>query len=72
MVFDPTGKHLKDIVIPAAKPTCPTWGGQNFDILFVTTARNNSPEVSSDDEGGHMFSFKPVGIRGKAKREFPN
>ena len=71
MVFDPTGQQLKEIVLPATNPTCPTWGGKNFDILFVTTASENSPEATSNYQGGHMFRFKPVGARGNSKREFP-
>jgi sugar lactone lactonase YvrE len=67
MVFDPEGRRLKEVVLPAANPTCPTWGGKNFDILFVTTARDDG---LAEDEGGNMFMFKPVGAKGQAKREF--
>jgi sugar lactone lactonase YvrE len=70
MVFDPTGKHLKDIVVPAYSPTCTTWGGKNFDIIFAASGKDKRPQPSATDEGGHMFKYKPEGSKGTPKFEF--
>ena len=70
MVFSPTGEHLEDITFSAYNPACTTWGGKNFDILFVASGRDKSPNAKVDDEGGHMFRYKPKHARGMAKFEF--
>lgn len=70
MVFSPSGEHLKDVVLPAYSPTCTTWGGKNFDIIFTASAVDKRPEASADDQGGHMFSYKPETSKGTPKFEF--
>lgn len=73
MVFSPSGAHLKDIVLPAYSPTCTTWGGADFDIIFAASGkdkREGGKETGGGDEGGHMFKYKPVGSRGGPKFEF--
>jgi sugar lactone lactonase YvrE len=70
IVFDPDGKPLKDIVFPAANAACTTWGGKNFDIIFLATASDREGNLSKDDQGGHMFRYKPTGSRGYPKGEF--
>ena len=49
--------------------TCPTWGGQNNDILYITSAQPIVEKASLDDEGGHVFRYK-ADVRGMAKYEF--
>ena len=70
MVFDPNGKHLKDIVVSSYNPACTTWGGKNFDIIFMASGKDKRPNASHDDDGGHMFRYKPETARGIAKFEF--
>lgn len=70
MVFSPKGQHLKDIVFPAYNMTCTTWGGRNFDILYVASGKDKRADGRADDEGGHMFMYKPTGSRGMPKYEF--
>jgi len=70
MVFSKDGEHLKDVVFSAANMACTTWGGSRFDMLFIATGKDKSPGAKSDDEGGHMFRYKPHGHRGMAKYEF--
>ena len=71
MVFSPEGQHLKDIVLSARQPTCPAWGGKNFDTIYMTSAVDQYPDASPDDEGGHLFRYKPVDAHGVPKYEFP-
>lgn len=70
MVFSPTGEHLKDIIFSANNMACTTWGGRNFDILYIASGRDKSPDAREGDEGGHMFRYKPGGSRGTPKYEF--
>lgn len=70
MCFDPQGKHLTDIVFSANNMTCTTWGGQDYDTLYVTSARDSSSGATVGDEGGQMFKYKPIGAKGPAKFEF--
>ncbi|RJE22940.1 SMP-30/Gluconolaconase/LRE-like region [Aspergillus sclerotialis] len=70
MVFSPEGRHLKDIKFPARNPACTTWGGKNHDIIYVASGMDRSPNAKPDDEGGHMFRFKPSDARGQPKFEF--
>ncbi|KAI1610455.1 regucalcin [Exophiala viscosa] len=70
MVFSPAGEHLKDIVFSANNMACTTWGGREFDILYIASGKDKSPDASQHDEGGHMFRYKPVGVKGMPKHEF--
>ncbi len=70
MVFSPAGEHLKDIVFSAKNMACTTWGGKNFDIIFAATGKDKSVHAKADDEGGHMFRYRPAGYRGMPKYEF--
>ncbi|KIX01107.1 uncharacterized protein Z518_10173 [Rhinocladiella mackenziei CBS 650.93] len=70
MVFSPSGEHLKDIVFSANNMTCTTWGGQDFDTVYIASGRDKAIDATKDDEGGHMFRFKPEGAKGMPKYEF--
>ncbi len=71
MVFDPTGKQIKELLFPGQRLTCPTWGGENNDIIFITSASGGAGIASQIDEGGNMFSYKVAeGPRGKPEHEF--
>jgi sugar lactone lactonase YvrE len=71
VTFDPKGKHLKDIEFSGKNMTCPTWGGINLDILFVTSAKDGIIGINDGDEGGNMFRYKvKEGLKGKSKFEF--
>ena len=70
MVFNPEGKLLRQIKLPAIYPTCPTWGGKNNDILFITTARDRTDTPDPNDEGGHMYLVHPANVHGTTKYEF--
>ncbi|RAO73080.1 uncharacterized protein BHQ10_009092 [Talaromyces amestolkiae] len=70
MVFSPQGVHLKDITFTARNPACTTWGGKNWDIIFLASGKWRGKREIVGDEGGHMFKFKPGDARGQAKYEF--
>lgn len=70
MCFDPAGKHLADVHFPARNMACTTWGGAKMDTLYIATGKDRSTRARDNDMGGHMFAFKPPGVRGSAKYEF--
>lgn len=70
MVFNPEGKILREITFPAKKVTCPTWGGEDHNILYVVSAKDTSDGRAPNDEGGHVFMYKAEGVRGRSKYEF--
>lgn len=71
VVFNPNGKQIKEFVFSGQRLTCPTWGGENHDILFVTSAKGGDGQADQADEGGNMFSYKIVdGPKGKPEHEF--
>ncbi|KAJ5672722.1 SGL-domain-containing protein [Penicillium longicatenatum] len=70
MVFTPQGKLLKQIALPAKYPTCPTWGGKNQDILYITTAKDRTETPDPNDEGGHMYMAHVGKVQGQIKHEF--
>lgn len=63
--MDRTGKILQDIKFTASNMTCPTWGGEKLDTLFVTSAY----EGEKGDHGGQLFKFK-TNTNGALKYEF--
>ncbi|KAJ6107602.1 hypothetical protein N7523_008925 [Penicillium sp. IBT 18751x] len=70
MHFSPEGKLLEQVKLPAMCLTCPTWGGKNYDILYITTARDLSKNPDPNDDGGQIYKFLPDGARGQPNHEF--
>lgn len=68
MVYSPEGKHLQTVRFSARNMTCTTWGGPNFDTLYI--ASGESKPGQPKDDGGHLFKYKPGGVRGDARYEF--
>ncbi|KAJ5109366.1 hypothetical protein N7456_006041 [Penicillium angulare] len=68
--FTPEGKLLRQIKLPAMYPTCPTWGGKNNDILYITTGKDRTDNPDPNDEGGHMYMAHIPNVRGESKYEF--
>jgi len=70
MMYDPKGTLRKRIMFPAYRVTCTTWGGKNHDILYLTSGKSEKPDEQPDDQGGHIFRYKPKGFKGQPKYEF--
>ncbi|KAH8685915.1 hypothetical protein BGZ60DRAFT_502321 [Tricladium varicosporioides] len=69
MKIFPEGHILDQIGFPAKCITCPAWGGEKNDILFITSAQPIVEKAAPGDEGGHIFQYKP-GVKGLPKYEF--
>ncbi|KXT12612.1 hypothetical protein AC579_382 [Pseudocercospora musae] len=70
MAFDATGKHLVDVIFPSYNMACTTWGGPNFDTLYIASGKDRSADPKGNDKGGHIYAFKPPNAKGSPKHEF--
>lgn len=63
--FDPEGKLMQTVELPAAMPTCCEFGGKNLDTLYITTATLGRPpeELAKYPQSGGLFAVE-VGVRG--------
>ena len=71
--WDPaTGKKLLTIHIPAAKVSSCTFGGENFEDLYITTARVGLTEDQIKDQplAGSLFVWRNCGYKGLPAFEF--
>lgn len=53
--------------------TCPTWGGEKSNILYLTSASGNNAwtaEAPEGDEGGNLFKVVFDDVTGIVKSEF--
>ncbi|NIB38242.1 SMP-30/gluconolactonase/LRE family protein [Pseudomaricurvus alkylphenolicus] len=58
--YDSDGKSIYQLQVPVQQPTCITFGGPNYDLLFVTTARYGlrSEELAAQPEAGNLFVYR--------------
>ncbi len=69
--FRPDGRVERDVILPVTNPTMCAFGGEDLDVLYVTSAREKlSPEqVSREPQAGGIFAFRP-GVRGRELPKF--
>ena len=71
---DPSsGKVLHSVDFPKARMiTSACFGGRDYDVMFVTSARTGDPEALRD-EAGAIFKITGFedGVRGERPAEFP-
>lgn len=65
--FSPEGKLDEVFDAPVDTPSCVTFGGPAFDILYLTSIKDTGTGrvVSSHPDGGHLFAFKETGFSGQ-------
>jgi sugar lactone lactonase YvrE len=65
MCYDPAGKLMRTIEMPTDIPTCCEFGGENLDILYVTTAtlRRSAEALKGQRNPGGLFAID-VGVKG--------
>jgi L-arabinonolactonase len=56
----PTGEVDAELDLPVSQPTCVCFGGEDLDLLFVSTAREGlSPEsLEAQPEAGHVLVYQ--------------
>jgi L-arabinonolactonase len=69
--YDPAGKLMQTIALPADVPTCCEFGGKDLNILFVTTATLGrvATELKEFPMAGSLFALD-VGVSGLPARHF--
>jgi sugar lactone lactonase YvrE len=69
--FDPNGKVDEIVEVPVESVTNCTFGGENLDTLFITTARwgMSQEQIDNNPSAGGLFSVKP-GVTGVADNQF--
>ena len=63
--FDPAGKLMRTIEMPTDLPTCCEFGGENLDVLYVTSAiyRRTPEQLAGQRNSGGLFAID-VGVKG--------
>lgn len=69
--YDPDGRETARVALPVSRPTCPSLGGPDLDVLYVTSARGGMKKERLRDEphAGGVFAV-PVKWRGLAEARF--
>jgi sugar lactone lactonase YvrE len=67
-VFDPAGKHLRSLRVPAKQSSCPAFVGRDLSRLLVTSAWEHMDEAARAADPGHGRTFVlDAGVRGRAE-----
>ena len=63
--YDPDGRVVGEVRVPARQVTCPAFGGPDLTTLYITTAREGYTEddLRADPLAGSLFAAE-VGVRG--------
>jgi L-arabinonolactonase len=64
--FDPKGRLDRKIELPVKQPTMCTFGGDELDVLYVTSSTALVPEAerASQKLAGALFAIHDLGVRG--------
>lgn len=67
-VYDPTGRHLRSLRVPAGQSSCPAFVGRDFSRLLVTSAWQDMDEAQrAADPGQGMTYLLDAAARGRAE-----
>ncbi|MDI5921232.1 SMP-30/gluconolactonase/LRE family protein [Halomonas sp. LR5S13] len=66
--LDPQGREVDAITLPTSQPSCPAFGGERLDRLYITTAREgmDAARWREEPDAGHLFVADP-GVPGLAE-----
>jgi L-arabinonolactonase len=69
--YAPDGRIDRLLEVPVLNPTCVTFGGAEFDTLYITTARYlmSAEQIVAEPLSGALFACKP-GVRGLPDAKF--
>lgn len=70
--FDPTGRLDRIVRLPTCAPTMCNFGGDDLDILYVTSGSVllNEEERARDPQAGSLFAIRNLGVRGIPEPRF--
>jgi sugar lactone lactonase YvrE len=61
--YDAQGERTERLIVPAAQPTCPSFGDQDLATLYVTSAWQFLAADARDEDQGAIFTARP-GVAG--------
>lgn len=69
---DPKGRLDREIEMPVRGPTCVTFGGDDYETLYVTSQRAfvTEEEIARHPQPGSLFAIHGVGARGIPEPKF--
>lgn len=69
--YDPDGKPMQNIKLPVQRPTSCTFGGENLDIIYITSANIDLSEAARKEQpmAGDLFMFQTE-TRGISENRF--
>lgn len=66
--FSPAGKLDRLIDMPCPYPSCPAFGGEDLDVLYVTSIADSGGRLKSDHpHAGRLIAVQGLGVRGIAE-----
>lgn len=70
--ISPQGEVVSFVDVPVEFPTCPAFGGESLDTLFVTSIRDSGTGrmISSHRDAGCLFAITGLGVRGIPETRF--
>ncbi len=66
--FDPQGRLVRQIDMPAKHPTSLSFGGPDLDVLFVTSISASLRFTAKEEEAGWIFAIEGLGVAGLPER----
>ena len=68
----PDGTLDREIELPVRSPTCVTFGGDNYETLFVTSQKSflTDEELARHPKPGSLFAIHGLGVRGIPEPKF--
>ena len=69
---DPKGRLDREIEMPIRTPTCVTFGGDNYETLFVTSQQAflRPGELQEFPQTGDLFAIHGLGVKGLPEPRF--
>lgn len=70
--YSPDGQCVQQLRLPVTQPTCPAFGGADFDTLFVTSATDEltSAQLLAQSGAGGLFRHQFADLRGLPEQRF--
>jgi sugar lactone lactonase YvrE len=69
--YNPKGELIATVDVPAAQTSSCAFGGENFDELYITSARGGVPDddLANQPHAGSLFRVRP-GVKGRPANRF--
>jgi len=69
--YDPNGEKILEIKLPVSRPTSCTFGGDNLNLLFITSAKMGLPNNWENEQpmAGDIFIFDAA-VKGLKENEY--